>query len=147
MMVRFLVLMLLSLVITGCENELKLSDIPSVVENTFKSNFPYAKDVEWETYGENFEVDFELKKTDYAARIDNAGNLLEYKYEIEKNTLPPAIISKMKTNFSNSGWDDTEILVSGKNRYYQLEIDGFLNDKKIILDSKGNIMNDFKSWD
>lgn len=131
----------------SCDDDLNPTEIPSVIENTFKSNFPHATDVEWERYGDNFEVDFEFKKADHSARIEKTGNLLEYKFEIEKEMLPPTVISRIQTEFADSDWEDAEILVRGKNRYYQLEIDGFLSDKKIILDSLGNKINNIKTWE
>ena len=84
---------------TGCDNDIAPSEIPSVVENTFKSHFPDATEVEWESYGENFEVDFEVDQTDHSARIDNAGNMLEYKYKIARNILPPPVINVLNMEY------------------------------------------------
>lgn len=131
---------------TGCDNDIAPSEIPSVVENTFKSHFPDATEVEWESYGENFEVDFEVDQTDHSARIDNAGNMLEYKYKIARNILPPPVINVLNMEYVKKKWEDPEILVTGKKSYYQLEIDGFFNDKKIVLDSIGNKIDNIKHW-
>lgn len=130
----------------SCDNDIAPAEIPSVVENTFKSHFPDATEVEWESYGEDFEVDFEVDRTDHSARIDNTGNMLEYKYEIASNILPSKIITVLNTEYVKKKWEDPEILVTGKKSYYQLEIDGFLNDKKIVLDSTGNKIDNIKHW-
>lgn len=145
-MFRLSILMLLGIFTIGCDDDIDPSQIPSVVENTFKSQFPNATDVEWESYGDNFEVDFEVKKIDHSARIDKTGNLLEYKYEIANSDLPLPIITVLKTEYSKKKWEDPEILITGKNSYYQLEIDGFFNDKKIVLDSTGNKNDNIKLW-
>ncbi len=142
----FFILMLMGVFTLGCDNDIAPEEIPSVVENTFKSHFPDANGVEWESYGEAFEVDFEMDRTDHSARIDNAGNMLEYKYEIASNILPLKIITVLNTEYVQKKWEDPEILVTGKKSYYQFEIDGFLNDKKIVLDSMGNKIDNIKHW-
>ena len=138
--------MLLGVFAIGCDNEIIPSEVPSVVENTFKTHFPNATEVEWELYGEDFEVDFEVNRTDYSARINDAGNLLDYKYEIGKDALPSSVIAVLQTEYSKKTWEDPKILVSGENSYYQIEIDGFLNDKKIVLDSTGKKIETIKYW-
>lgn len=145
-MFRIFILMLLGVFAFGCDNEIIPSEVPSVVENTFKTHFPNATEVEWELYGEDFEVDFEVNQIDHSARIDNAGNMLEYKYEIAENTLPSTIITALKTEYSNKKWEDPEVLVTAENSYYQVEIDNFLNDKKIVFDSTGNKIENIKYW-
>lgn len=145
-MLRLIILMLLGIFLIGCDDDIAASQIPSVVENTFKSHFPDATDVEWETHGDDFEVDFEVDRTDHSARIDNAGTLLGYKYEITRNTIPSTIIAVLSGEYPNENWEDPEILVIGQNNYYQLEIDGFFNDKKIMLDNTGNKIDTIKFW-
>jgi len=145
-MYRLFILMLLATPLIGCDNDVASSEIPSVVENTFESHFPYAMDVEWEKKGDDFEVDFEVEKTDYSARIDPAGTMLGYKYEIAHEAIPASILAFLNTEYSNKKWDDPEILVQDKNSYYQIEIDGFLNDKKIVLDSEGKSIENIKNW-
>src|SRR5690606_23542428 len=94
---RLFILMLVGTFAVSCDNDIATYEVPSVVENTFKSHFLDATDVEWETHGDDFEVDFEVNRTDYSARISNAGNLLDYKYEIVENALPSSILSFLET--------------------------------------------------
>jgi hypothetical protein len=102
--------------------------------------------VEWENHGDDFEVDFEIGNTDYSARIDNAGTMLGYKYEIKTAQIPASLITVLNTEYPNKNWDDPEILVNGKKSYYQIEIDGFLKDKKIVMDSTGKKIDNIKNW-
>ena len=138
--------MLLATTVFGCDDDIPISEIPSVVENTFESHFPNAMNVEWENHGDDFEVDFEMGKIDYSARIDQAGTMLDYKYEIGRDALPSSVITLLEAEYSKKTWEDPEILVSGENSYYQIEIDGFLNDKKIVLDSTGKKIETIKYW-
>ncbi len=145
-MYKLSILIFLAIFTISCDDDIDPSQIPSVVQNTLKSNFPHATDIEWERYGDDFEVDFEFKKIDHSARIDRTGTMLEYKFETAKNTLPPTIIKAMNTEYPDSNWEDPEILVRGNKRYYQLEIDGFLKDNKILLDSLGTETTTIKAW-
>lgn len=145
-MLRLSMLIFMGLITIGCDDDIPSSEIPSVVKNTFKSKFHNATDVEWENYGDDFEVDFEMNAIDYSARIDYAGNLLEYKYEIARNSLPAPIFIMLENEYSKISWEDPEILVCGQNSYYQLESDGFFKDTKIVMDSTGNKIDIIKFW-
>ena len=145
-MYRLFILILFATPLTGCDDDVASSEIPSVVENTFESHFPNAMNVEWETKGDDFEVDFEVEKKEYSARIDPSGSMLGYKYEIAHEAIPASILAFLNTEYSKKKWDEPEILVQDKNSYYQIEIDGFLSDKKIVLDSEGIRMENIKIW-
>lgn len=130
----------------SCENDIASAEVASVVVNTFKSNFRDATDVEWETHGDDYEVDFEVDGTDYSARIDKSGTMVEYKYEITHNALPSALISSLEDEYPKLKWEDPEILMQGENAYFQMEIEGFLKDKKLVLDSTGKKIETIKYW-
>jgi len=145
MIFRFFIATLLAATIFGCNDDIPLSEIPSVVENTFKSHFPDAVNVEWETHHNDFEVDFEMESTDYSAIIDQTGTMAGYKYEIANEKIPASIINVLNTKYSQK-WEDPEILIHGENSYFQIEIDGFLKDKNIVLDREGKLIDNIKNW-
>ena len=75
------------------------SQVPSVIINNFKKEFPKAHDIDWEMQGDLYNVDFEIEWfTDYEAwfnaqykeyRIEDAKKIIEngvetYKVELEK---------------------------------------------------------------
>lgn len=142
----YLLTFLISLSIIGCDNEITSSQVPSIVENTFKSHFPNARDVEWETLSADYEVSFELKNIDHDALLDSSGNLLKYKYEIEETELPEIIKSFLEQEYPQEKWDDPELIIDGNSEYYQLKLDGFFNDKKIVITSLGKVLSNTKYW-
>lgn len=144
--ILYLLAAIVSLGLTSCNNEINPSEVPSIVENTFESHFSHAMDVEWKAIANNYEVSFEKDKVDYDALLDSSGNLLKYKYEIEENNLPIPLKNSLETTYPKEKWDDPEQVVEGKSKYYQLEIDGFLGDKKIVLDSLGNLLSNRNYW-
>lgn len=136
--------MLLSMM--GCDNEIKSSNVPSIVENTLKSKFIHAKDVEWEVVNNDYEVSFEMQNVDHDALLDSSGNLLKYKYKIDETTLPKSIKSFLEETYPKEKWDDPEHIIHGNLGYFQLELNGFFNDKKLIVDSMGKILPHIKYW-
>lgn len=146
MMRKFSVLIFISIITVSCDNDIPSNEIPSVVANAFKSKFHHATDVEWENFENDFEVDFEINGIDHSARIDSSGNILGYKYDIDSNVLPSAIITLLETEYSKKKWEDPEILMYKQNSYYQMEMEGFIKDTKIVLDSVGNKIDTIKYW-
>ncbi len=142
----YLFIPIIFLSIIGCDNEIAPSQVPSIVKNTFKHHFPHAKDVEWEIVNGDYEVDFEMKNIDYTALLDNTGNLLKYKYELDKNTFSNGIKSFLEQEYPQEKWEDPEHIIDGNSEYFQLERDGFFNDKKLVIDSLGKELPNIKYW-
>lgn len=137
--ISYFLLLFLSLTIIACDNNIPNSEVPSVVLNTFKNHFLHVKDVEWEFKNNNYEVSFEVKNVDHVALLDSSGNLLKYKYEIDKTTLPDNIKSFWEQEYPGEKWEETEHIIDGNSNYYQLELDGFFYDKKLVVDSIGKL--------
>lgn len=112
---------------------------PSVVLNTFRSEFPDATDVEWEEFKDDFEVEFEIEKIDHTAILSSDGNLIKYKYDILLSELPEPVSQSIDTNYDRNKIDDTEILKIGNTSYYQIEFDNNLIDDQVIFNASGGI--------
>lgn len=134
------------LTILACDNEIAPSQVPSIVVNTFKHHFPHAKDIEWEIVDSNYEVSFEVENIDYKASLDSTGTLVKYKYEIDKTTIPNGIKSFLEQEYPQERWEDPEHIKEGNSGYFQLELDGFFNDKKLVLDSMGKELPNINYW-
>lgn len=147
-MKSFSLLILLSIAVSfaGCENEVASSQVPSVVQNTFKQHFPHAKDIEWELVDKSYEVSFEIENIDHKASLDSTGNLLKYKYDIIKSSVPKNIKSFLDQEYSQEKWEDLEHVIDGNSQYFQLEINGFFKDKKMVVDSIGKTLSNTKYW-
>lgn len=143
----WLTLLFIALSIVACDNDLAPSQVPSIVKNTFKYSFSKAMDVEWEYIKNAYEVNFEVNNVDHEALLDSSGNLQKYKYAIDKNRLPKNLQSFLQHKYPNRKWEDPEHVIEGSFDYYQLELDSFLNDKKLVVDSLGKVLPDIKYWD
>lgn len=122
-------------------------ETPSVVLNTFQSNFPNALDIEWEKARENFEVEFELDQIEHTALLSSDGMLIKYKYDMLLSELPETVRQYLKANYETNEIDDVEALNVDESVYYQVEIDKILSSDKVILNSNGEIAQDIEYMD
>ena len=141
---------LVSLLIgAGCESDDEddfRADVPSVVLNAFQANYPKASDVEWEMFGDDYEVEFDIETVDYEAIFSAEGDMLKYKYEVLSSELPEAVSKKVAENYADYQIDDTDILVINNELYYQVELDG-KPDKHLVFNEDGSENTDVNYWD
>lgn len=143
-----LIAFLLFLPLLSCDSDdTRNSEIPSVVLNSFNLKYPDAVDVSWEEKEEGHEADFEVGNIDYKALLAPTGELLQLKHEISLQDVPEEVFSSLRKNFKPKDFEDPEKVMIGSNTYYQLEIDQFLLDEKVVLDEKGKISKNVNYWD
>ena len=131
----------------SCDNDdYPYADIPSVVLNEFWSQYPDATDAEFSEVGEEYEVDFEVNKIDQAALISPSGELLKEKVEIEWNDLPAGVQQTLERDYDRRKIEDPEKIGDGGEIYYQVEVDHFFRNEKLVLDASGNIDPNLKYW-
>ncbi len=143
---HFLILLFITISFTSCDNDITMSEVPSIVENTFKSKFVQAKNVEWEFANNIYEVSFEIENVDHDALLDSSGNLLKYKYKIDGTAVPQSVRTFLKENYPQEKWNDAEYIEDKDSKYYQIELDGFFTDKKLVVDSSGKLLSTIKYW-
>jgi len=131
----------------ACSNDIPTKDVPSVILNTFKSQFPKALDIEWEKENNIYEVEFELENTDHTARYNTDGKLIIFKKDIHTSELPQAIKSVLSANFKDYVVDETELVKKGNATYYQLELESRgKRDKKLVFSEDGKENRSIKYW-
>jgi hypothetical protein len=79
-------------------SKLKASEVPEKVKASFKSDYPYAKNVLWEKNGNNFEAEYHENR---AVLISPEGVILADKNDILPKNLPEAILNFMRDNENN----------------------------------------------
>lgn len=68
--------------------------VPAVVRDAFRQNFNETKNVEWSRYKGLFEVIFYHDGKEKIARFDNDGTLLEYRINLQLETIKPSVRDK-----------------------------------------------------
>ncbi|MCE7055466.1 PepSY-like domain-containing protein [Algoriphagus sp. AGSA1] len=118
------------------------SEVPSIVVNNFKKEFPRASDIEWELDGNNYKVDFEIGwGTDHETWYDTAGNMLKHEEEIPKSNLPNEVIFKINSDFKDLRIDGSKKITQGTEVTYQVELENLIEEWKVIFSSTGEVLH------
>lgn len=118
------------------------SQVPSVVANNFKKEFPKASDIEWEMDGENYNVEFETGwGTDHEIWYDASGKMIKHVEEIASKDLPAPVSSKIKSDFSELRIDGAKKITEGSDVSYSVELENFTEEWKVIFSSAGEILH------
>lgn len=109
----------------------------------FTTDFPKARDIDWELGAEVYEVEFEIGFTDYKAYYDQQANLLMYKYDIRASELPANIQNVVASKYSKYRFEDVEKILRGTDTLYKIEIEKGDYEVKLVLKSDGTIVNEY----
>jgi len=117
------------------------NQVPSVILNTFKKEFPKASDIEWEREGELYNVDFEIGYfTDYEAWFDASGKLIKYSEEISEKDLPQAVKDAVKKQFDGYRIDDVEKFIENNIETYRVEIEKGNDERYVTFSKNGKLI-------
>jgi len=121
--------------------DIPVSSVPSVVMNSFNKAFPKAAKVEWEMKGDLYNADFDVDRRDHEVWINNKGGIVKHKQEIKSRELPAAVSQSLKQNFKGFWIDDVDKYEVGKQFFYKIELKTITQEKNIVVDSKGTVVN------
>lgn len=143
----FLIVLAVVIGFSSCEDDdMRDSDVPSVVLNGFISMFPNAEKVEWEKRSDLFEAEFEIDNVEYDALLDAEGSILKYKYDILFEKLPEAVKTSITNQFDRTKVDDTEVLLIAETTYYQIKFDEEPQDNHVIFEESGQVNTNISPW-
>jgi hypothetical protein len=109
-------------------------------QQKFNKDFPKAVDVEWETAGNVYEVEFEREFSDYKALYDVKGNLLMYSFDIRASDLPDAVKSTAKKLYPKYRFDEVKKVYKGIETFYKIEMEHSESEAKIVIKQDGTIV-------
>ncbi|MDR2125990.1 MAG: PepSY-like domain-containing protein [Prevotellaceae bacterium] len=117
---------------------------PVGLQQKFKSDFPKSHDVEWETDGDIYEVEFDLRLKDYKVYYDSAGNILMIVQEIFRSELPSVVKNAAKAKYPEYSFEDIDKISRGSEVFYKIEMERFLSDLevKLLIKSDGVILKE-----
>lgn len=117
------------------------SQVPSVVLNTFKTEFPKASDVEWEKQGNQYQVEFEIGYfSDYEAWFKASGDIILYEVEISKRKLPVAVKNTVQQKYKAYQIDDVKKINEKGQISYTIELEKGQEEINIIINENGQII-------
>lgn len=119
-------------------------EVPAAVKSAFQKQFPDVKDVDWEKEKGNYEVEFEIKETEYSVLLDASGTILETEMEINVDALPSNVRDYVSKNHAGEKIKETAKISDTKGTItYEAEIKG----KDLIFDSNGNFVKEVNNKD
>lgn len=121
--------------------DIPVSSVPSAVMNSFKKAFPKAAKVEWEMKGDLYNADFDVERRDHEVWINSKGAIVKHKQELKSRELPAVVTQSLKQHFKGFWIDDVDKYEVGKQFFYKVELKTLTQEKNIVVDSKGTVIN------
>jgi hypothetical protein len=119
--------------------------VPSaMLRQKFQADFPKARDVEWESDGEIYEVEFEVKSGDCRAYYDAKGNLLMHVREIYRSELPAIVKNTAENKYPKYKFEDIEKIRRGSEVFYKIEMERKSSNPevKLLIGEDGAILKE-----
>ncbi len=133
----------IAILLTGVASaqDVPQSQVPSVVVNSFKKEFPKASDVEWEKQNDQYNVEFEIGFfTDYKAWFDPTGKMIKYTEEIWNSKLPETIKNTIKTQYKGYRIDEAKKITENMVVTYSVEIEKGNDELKLVFSNDGKLI-------
>ncbi len=115
----------LSSFLISFSQKVKDAQVPAVVKQAFKKQFPNSKEVKWEKEQNNFEVNFEQNHQEMSALINLSGVIEETEVEIKKSMLPSMALTYISKNYKGAKIKEAaRITKAGGEINYEAEVKG-----------------------
>lgn len=117
--------------------DIKETEVPSVVMNSFKSQYANALKTDWEKKGTNYEAEFEVGTVERSVVLDPSGRVLMVKQEIANTELPAAVSNAISKNYKSYELDEAEKIEYEGKTYYEVEVSRFFLGKELVYTADG----------
>ncbi|WP_411811257.1 PepSY-like domain-containing protein [Chryseobacterium scophthalmum] len=138
-----LTISILGLSITNISaQDIRQSEVPSVILNHFQKSFPKAADIDWEIKGNYYEVEFEtgFLGDDHKILYSRDGKLVRHEEEISKSNLPKTVLASIKRSFNGYRTNDIKKITEGGKVIYNVELKNYSQEWKVVFDEQGRIL-------
>lgn len=138
-----LTISILGLSITNISaQDIRQSEVPSVILNHFQKSFPKAADIDWEIKGNYYEVEFEtgFLGDDHKILYSRDGKLVRHEEEISKSNLPKTVLASIKRSFNGYRTDDIKKITEDGKVIYNVELKNYSQEWKVVFDAQGRIL-------
>ena len=137
-----------AMILTGCdkEDDLRVSDVPTAVMNSFEANFPNASRAEWEKKSGYIVADFWQDGMDLNVWYNPNGEWLMTEYDLGLNlsALPQAVQDAFKGGqYATWHVDDIDKYERPNDVFYLIEIETKgERDRDLFFASDGSLLKD-----
>ena len=117
--------------------KVKEAEVPSAVKEAFKKQHPAAKAEKWEKEDANYEVEYDMNKTEASDVYDVSGKLLQTEVEIKTSELPKGVSEYVTKNLAGKKIEEAAKITEANGTItYEAEI----AKADYIFDSNGNFL-------
>jgi hypothetical protein len=113
---------------------------PVTLQQKLASDFPKARDIDWENAGNIYKAEFDVNFTDYKAYYDEKGNLIYYSFDMNKSDLPEAVRNAVKAKFPKYRIEDIDKIYQGTERFYLIEVERKEMEIKALFKEDGTFV-------
>ena len=122
--------------------ELKASEVPSAVKESFAKRFPNVKEVKWSKESEaEFEAEFKRSGTEQSVNFDQAGKWLVTETEIKTSELPKSVQAAIAKEFPGYKIEEAEKAeTSDKGTLYEVELEKGEMNYEVQFSADGKVL-------
>jgi len=135
----FILLLVVSTV--AMAQDINPSEVPETVRNAFMKDHNKATDVEWERDMDNYKVEFDVGRKDYAVWYTAAGNVIKKEQDITEADLPDAVREAIKREYPGYYVNDVEMTWQNNETTYQMELEKGQEEWKVVFDAMGKTLH------
>jgi hypothetical protein len=115
---------------------------PEKLATKFRADFPKASDMEWETSGSVYEVEFDVRFRDWKAYYDAEGNLLMTVEDICRSELPAVVKNAAEAKYPKYCFEDMNKIRRGTEIFYRVEMELRDAEVELLVQSDGAIRSE-----
>jgi uncharacterized membrane protein YkoI len=125
--------------------DLQMNEVPANLTDSFQKENPNATDVEWEMEGMNYKVEFDVNRMEHEIWYSKDGETVRREQELSKKDLPSSITDMIESKYSEYKIDSVEMTEKDGKKTYEVELEkGWTEEKTLILDESGKVINEYK---
>jgi uncharacterized membrane protein YkoI len=132
---------------TMSAQDLKMTDVPTNLTESFQKAHANATDAEWEMDGSNYKVEFDVNKMEHEIWYDKDGAIVKSEKEVVEKELPSAISSVIKSKYIGYKIDSIDMTESNGKSTYEVELEkGWTKEIKVTFDDTGAVLNSVEDY-
>ena len=130
------------LIISGANaKDLRESEVPEIIKQSFFKIYPNTKVDGWEKEGTDYEVEFHLNKVESSAVFDASGTFKELEQEIKTSALPKAVTDYCTKNYAGYKLSEAAKITDASGKVmYEAEMEKDKMHFDALFDANGNFI-------
>ena len=124
------------------EDEMKFSEVPTLVKTAFDSEFPSARNVRWRPSDKDFEAVYQKNGREKSILYDVNGKLQSEELEMSQREIPLAIKQYLSSIYVGSSVKRAKREKTEEGTFYEVTL--IIDEKEVVFDfdADGKLLNE-----